>query len=213
MKKIVFIFILFCYIINPIETKATLNSEPTKKDSLILFSNKTIESNKSDDDVFQFKPNPQKAVFYALVPGLGQIYNRKYWKLPILYGAFVGLSYGVSWNNKYYTDYKQAYIDILDTDPNTNSYINMLPAGQSMEEINQDWFVSVLKQKKEVYRRYRDLNIIGIFGLYALSIVDAYVDAHLFDFDISQNLTLRLQPHIEYNTNQPTFGLQCRLKF
>lgn len=61
----------------------------------------------------EFKPDPNKALLYALVPGLGQIYNRKYWKLPLVYGAFMGCMYAITWNNKNYKDYSTAYFDIM----------------------------------------------------------------------------------------------------
>ena len=71
----------------------------------------------------RFIPNSNKATWLALaLPGAGQIYNRKYWKLPIVYGGFVGCAYALNWNNKMYKDYSQAYLDIMDDDPNTKSY-------------------------------------------------------------------------------------------
>ena len=78
-------------------------------------------------DSLVFNPDPMKAVWYsALCPGLGQIYNRRYWKLPIVIGGYMGLIYATSWNGRYYTDYSNAYRDIMDSDPTTNSFINFL---------------------------------------------------------------------------------------
>ena len=75
-----------------------------------------------------FNPDPQRALWLsALCPGLGQIYNRRYWKLPIVVGSFVGLSYGASWNNRMYRDYSKAYRDVMDDDPDTRSYMDFFP--------------------------------------------------------------------------------------
>jgi hypothetical protein len=170
----------------------------------------TIEFNTKNT----FVPNPRRALLYAAVcPGLGQIYNRKYWKLPIVYGAFTGLVYGIVWNGKYYTDYKQAYSDFIDNNGETNSWINMLPVGSDPETVDETWFKSVLVQKKDVYRRYRDLCIIGVVGVYVLTLIDAFVDAQLFEFDISPDLTLNVEPQMQVVNRDRAIGLQCRLHF
>ena len=163
-----------------------------------------------------FKPNPTKAVIYsAIFPGLGQIYNRKYWKLPIVYGGFLGFSYAISWNGRYYTDYSNGYKDIMDDDPATDSWKNFLPYGQNPETADQEWLKTVLKRRKDFYRRYRDLSIIGTVAMYALSMVDAYVDAQLFDFDMSQDLSFRVEPVIIKKTDYlaNSFGIQCSFHF
>ena len=163
-----------------------------------------------------FKPNPTKAVIYsAIFPGLGQIYNRKYWKLPIVYGGFLGFSYAIAWNGRYYTDYSNGFKDIMDEDPATDSWKNFLPYGQDPESVDKEWLKTVLKRRKDFYRRYRDLSIIGTIAMYALSMVDAYVDAQLFDFDMSTDLSFRIEPTIiqknDYLAN--SFGVQCSFHF
>jgi hypothetical protein len=169
---------------------------------------------KLSTEMSSFKPKPGTAAWLAIVPGLGQIYNRKYWKLPLVYGGFVGLAYGINWNGRYYSDYKQAYSDFIDEDPTTHSWIYMLPTGQDPETVNSSSFKNSLKSKMDLYRRYRDLCIIGIAGLYVLTIVDAFVDAQLFDFDISPNLTFNIEPTIQPTINNNlTVALQCRLSF
>src|SRR5699024_9161580 len=83
----------------------------------------------------QWIPDPQKATWLALIiPGGGQIYNKKYWKLPIFYGGFAGCAYAISWNNKTYKDYAQAYRDIMDDNPNTNSFLDLLPPNSNWNE-------------------------------------------------------------------------------
>lgn len=165
-----------------------------------------------------FKPNPTKAVIYsAIFPGLGQIYNRKYWKLPLVYGAFMGCAYAISWNNRNYSDYSQAYMDIMSEDPETNnSWINFLPANADPEQYIEDTnFKESLKSRKDYFRRYRDLSIIITVGVYFITMIDAYVDAQLFDFDISPDLSLRVEPTMTQPTSYSsrTYGLNCSIKF
>jgi len=169
-----------------------------KEDTIKLRDSFLIDGSTGDSfftPSYRFKPTPRKAViFSALFPGLGQIYNRKYWKLPILYGGFVGFTYAITWNNGYYRDYLGAYQDIMDDNPDTNRWHNMLPYGQDPATTDIRWFTDVLKQRKDYYRYYRDFSIIGTFALYLIAIVDAYVDAQLFDFDISPDLSMRVAP-------------------
>ena len=148
----------------------------------------------------KFTPNPQRALWLALVcPGAGQIYNRKYWKLPILYGGLLGCTYAFLWNQQMYKDYSQAYLDIMDNDPNTKSYLDLLPPNYDITG-KEDQFKKIFKNKKDFYRRYRDLSIFSFIGVYLLSVVDAYVDAQLSVFDISKDLSLRIVPAVRRNT-------------
>lgn len=176
-----------------------------------------------------FKPDPNKVLLYALVPGLGQIYNRKYWKLPIVYGAFMGCMYAITWNGRNYSDYSNAYQDIMHDyqlvlkaesedkkyEGPWGSWVNYVPTGQEAEYVIKTTFQDNLKRRKDFYRRYRDLSIIITVGVYALSILDAYVDAQMFDFDISPDLSLHWSPEVMPQTryNQASYGLNCSLKF
>ena len=164
-----------------------------------------------------FKPDPTKVVWMAaILPVYGQIMNRKYWKLPIVYGGFLGCAYAVTWNSTTYQSYLTAYRDIIDTDPTTNSFLQIIPKGRTIDSYGGiSVFTSTLKSKQDVYRRYRDLSIIATVGFYALTIVDAFVDAQLYDFDISPDLSLRLQPGLlNYEFGKPaTLGLQCCINF
>lgn len=156
-----------------------------------------------------FKPDPMKVVWMgAIIPGYGQIMNRKYWKLPIVYGGFLGCAYALTWNTTMYNTYKTAYRDISDTDPTTNSYLTILPKGYTLD---MSTLPGTLQKKQETFRRYRDLSIIASIGYYALTLVDAYVDAQLYDFDISPDLSLRIQPTLLENANgsRNTFAMQC----
>ena len=145
-------------------------------------------------------PNPKRALWLALViPGAGQIYNRKYWKLPIVYGGFVGCAYAMRWNNQMYRDYSQAYMDLMDNDPNTDSYNSFMHLGTKIDESNITRYQELFKRRKDRFRRWRDLSFFCLIGVYALSVVDAYVDASLSEFDISDNLSLKVEPTIINN--------------
>ena len=164
----------------------------------------------------RFIPDSNRSLWLAMVfPGAGQIYNRKYWKLPIVYGGFVGCAYALNWNNKMYKDYSQAYLDIMDDDPNTKSYEDFLPMNASIAG-QEERFKEIFRKRKDMYRRQRDLSIFCFIGVYVLSIIDAYVDAELSDFDITEDIALRVEPAI-FNDGQSkkfnSLGLQCSLKF
>ena len=144
-----------------------------------------------------FNPEPNRAVWLsALFPGLGQVYNRSYWKLPIIVAGFMGLGYGTSWNNNQLRDYSQAYSDLLDADPGTKSYMNFFPPTTTEDSLDKAWLQNMLRSRKNFYRRNRDLCIICIVAVYLLCMVDAYVDATMAHFDISENLSLDIQPAI-----------------
>lgn len=160
-----------------------------------------------------FNPDPTRAVWMsALCPGLGQIYNRRYWKLPIVVGGFMGLAYGTTWNNNQYTDYTRAYRDLLDSDPDTKSYMNFFPPTTQEADLDPQWLANVMKTRKDYYRRNRDLCIIGMVGLYLLCIVDAYVDASLAHFDISPDVAMDVAPAVIPNSQQgaPTPSLSSK---
>lgn len=168
-----------------------------------------------------FVPKPTKALWLSLVlPGAGQIYNRKYWKLPIIYGGFLGCAYALTWNQMMYRDYSQAYLDIMDDDPNTKSYLDMLPQRYDITG-REDQFKKIFKRKKDFYRRYRDLSAFCFIGVYLLSVVDAYVDAQLSEFDISPDLSMKVEPAVigtpklmgGTTTGRAAYGVGCSLRF
>lgn len=132
--------------------------------------------------------SPQKAVLLsAALPGLGQIYNKKYWKLPIIYAGFGGLGYSIFASTRNYRKYKTAYKYRVDGDPNT------------IDEFEGTASESNLLDLKNYYRRNLDLGVIFTAVLYALNLVDAAVDAHLFHYDISDDLSMQVQPRFNYN--------------
>lgn len=166
-------------------------------------------------------PNPTKATWLAVVfPGGGQIYNRKYWKLPIIYGGFAGCAYALNWNNNMYKDYSQAYLDIMDKDPTTNSYLDLLRPGVVIDENTDTRYSASLKKQKDYYRRYRDISVFAFIGVYLLSIIDAYVDAELSNFDITPDISMRVEPAVINNSyknkkvnSDSAIGLQCNICF
>lgn len=166
----------------------------------------------------RFVPNPKRALWLSLVlPGAGQIYNRKYWKLPFIYGGFLGCTYALMWNQQMYRDYSQAYLDIMDDDPRTCSYLEMLPPRYDITG-REEQFKKLFKRKKDFYRRYRDLSAFCFVGVYLLSVVDAYVDAQLSEFDISPDLSMSVRPAVMetqgISTGRNTaYGVGCCLTF
>lgn len=144
-----------------------------------------------------FNPDPTRAVWLsALCPGIGQIYNRRYWKLPIVVGAYMGLGYATQWNNTMLRDYTKAYRDLMDNDPDTNSYMDFFAPGVNESSLSKGWLESVFQNRKNMFRRNRDLCIIGMVGVYLLAVVDAYVDASLAHFDISPDISIHWSPTV-----------------
>ena len=161
--------------------------------------------------------SPSKAtIFSAVLPGLGQAYNRKYWKIPIVYGGFAGLGYVINYYNKYYLLYKQYYYDISDNSSSTNSYINYHPelynnyaSSTNVANAKSDLITSI-----EYIRKKRDMYIIITAGFYLLNVLDANVDAHFLNFDISEDLSFNFEPvATDLLTNVPIFGGRLTLKF
>ncbi|WP_152541889.1 DUF5683 domain-containing protein [Saccharicrinis fermentans] len=157
--------------------------------------------------------SPHKATFYsAILPGLGQAYNKKYWKIPILYAGIGGVIYGLDFNSSNYKKYRRAYRDYLLQDPGNQSYLNdnVRPRSTSLEEFKElletdssyaDWFESALENKRDYYKKYRDLSYVGLALVYVLNLVDASVDAHFKTFDVSNDLSMHIEP-----TTTPMYG-------
>jgi len=168
--------------------------------------------------------SPKKASIYAaLFPGLGQIYNRKYWKLPIIYGGYAGLIYVLGWNNNQYQDYYQGYriisqyTSVAGMKQEERAFLDNMIKNPSISLDNPSTYTYIstqIKSGKDYYRRNRDLTIIGIAALHVLSIIDASVDANLFDFDISDDLSMRIEPMPIYLGDQNlVMGFNLAIKF
>ena len=164
-----------------------------------------------------WRPDPEKATWLALIiPGGGQIYNRKYWKLPIVYGGFVGCLYAYNWNGQMYKDYRQAYLDIMDSDPNTDSYKDFFRPGYNFEA-NEEYIKELFKKRKDRYRRWRDLSVFATIAVYAISVIDAYVDAQLASFDITEDINLSIEPQMirgaGFSPENNYYGFNCNITF
>ncbi len=149
------------------------------------------------------KHPPSRAMLMSLcIPGLGQAYNKKYWKIPIIYAAMGTTIHFFSYNNNIYQHYKQAYINKVDSLPSTIDEYPKYPA-------------SWLQEQEKTYRKYRDLNVILTALFYTFNVIDAYVDAHFHHFDISDNLSLQVFPSMNFSaaTRKPSAGLTLCLTF
>lgn len=136
---------------------------------------------------------PKKAIWMsAALPGLGQVYNKRWWKVPIIYGGLAGLVYGITWNDLQRSEYRNAYLLRVDDDPNTSD-----PYAGRYSDAN-------MKELISYYQRNRDLCIIFTVVLYGLNIIDATVDGHLFSFDVSENLTMSARPMLMQPMNALT---------
>lgn len=134
----------------------------------------------------------------AFLPGAGQVYNDKIWKAPIIYGGFVALGLSINFNHQKFKDFNVPLVNRLN--------------GDSSDIYLDQYTNDNLRTLKNFYQRNRDLSIIGTVVLYALQIVDAYVDAELYDFDISDDLSMRVQPEINFSAHRqvftPVYGLK-----
>lgn len=171
-----------------------------------------------------FKADPTRATMLAVAfPGLGQIYNRKYWKVPFVYAGFGGLVYAVTFNATTYNTYMKALQDFTDVVPETNSYLTLLkysdprtydpvlyPATAKISET--EWYKERMLKGIDYYKKYRDLSYIGFAVWYLVTILDANVDASLYNYDISDNLNLTLAPVQMPQPGQAGMGLNLCLR-
>lgn len=151
------------------------------------------------------KHSPFKAtIMSAALPGLGQIYNGKWWKVPIIYGGFGGLIYSSVFNDMKCRTYKKAYLTRIDDDPTTT------------DQFEGRYSDANLRELVDVFQRNRDLSLIFTGVLYALNIIDATVDAHLKNFDVSDDLSLKIRPSMQQVgpglIPTPTLALTLRLR-
>ena len=153
----------------------------------------------------KFKADPLKATMMSVVfPGLGQIYNRKFWKIPLVYAGFGGLIYSAGINSRNFNIYMKAYQDFTDAIPETDSYLTLIRADPSTYDpvlypktynpSSASYYKDGMLAMIDYYKRYRDLSYIGIAGWYLVSIIDANVDASLLNYDITNNLDVAVFP-------------------
>lgn len=163
--------------------------------------------NYSTNEVSQVK---KATTLSTIFPGAGQVYNKSYWRVPIVIGGMASTIYTIDWNNRGYQRFKTAYALRVDYDKNPDKY-----PGGAADEFHGAYSATFLKNLKDSYRRNRDLCIILTAGVYLLNILDAHVDAHLQDYDISDDLSMNLEPYFDYTTvgSQPVYGVNMSLKF
>lgn len=160
------------------------------------------------DSVFIKKHSPIKAQLYsAILPGLGQIYNRKYWKLPIIYGIGGAVIFSYFYNRDYYEDLNNAYVEVY----------YMVPPPTEYEFRGRVITYNIKEQlysNKEKFRKWKDYALVGIAAVYLLNVIDAMVDAYFLEFDVSDDLSLRLGPSIINNDMYAsTMGMKFCVKF
>jgi hypothetical protein len=206
-----------------IVVSTTDSIEAANQEQLMELQSPVVIDVKEADSVLlkkQWIPNPTKATWMALVfPGGGQIYNKKYWKLPIFYAGFAGCAYALTWNNRMYKDYAAAYKDAVNNNWTAKSITELIPA-RYLERTSASQVTDLLKKRKDTYRRYRDISVFAFIAVYALSVIDAYVDAELSNFDISPDLSMRVEPAVIDNQwatkgglGNQSVGVQCSLSF
>ena len=191
------------------------NMEAPVDTAALVRKNDSIQKAMAAETKPRFIPNSNRAIWLALViPGGGQIYNRKYWKLPIFYGGFAGCAYALTWNGKMYKDYSAAYKDAVNENWTSSSITDLLPPNHNY---SNSQLTEILRKRKDTFRRYRDLSIFAFIGVYLLSVVDAYVDAELSNFDITPDLSMKVEPAIINSqmtgSSKRNVGVQCSFRF
>ena len=167
------------------------------KDSLVLEGNEVVEI---EIDTLENRPTTA-ALYSAALPGLGQAYNKKYWKIPILYGGGLVLGYFINYNHVQYKQYRDGLIAILDQDERTEPF---------EDRLGQDDY----QRAVDYWRRNRDLLMIGVVVLYVFAIVDAHVDAHLDLFTVDDDISLNLEPSFDQTSMQTNlYGVSLILRF
>ena len=176
--------------------KDTANASP-KKEPGITITDKTL---KKDTSTF-VKHSPRRATLLStFVPGAGQFYNKKYWKIPVIYAAGAATLYGIVFYSKEYNNFREAYKIRLATGANEDPYYNRFQT-------------ATLKSNRDYYRYYRDLSYIALGAVYVLQIVDAVVDAHFYDFKITDDLSMHVEPILNFTGPMANTQLLFTFKF
>jgi len=205
-KKIVlFIILMLCCVHQNIIAQDTLSvAEPGKR---------------------VFKAEPLRATMLAVAfPGLGQIYNRKYWKVPFVYAGFGGVIFAITYNSTNYNKFMKAYQDFTDDIPETDSYLELIrnvdPSTydpvlypKTADPSAASWYKDRMLRQVDYFKKYRDLSYIGFGVWYLFTVLDANVDASLFNYDVSDKLELDLEPVKMPMSAYSGLGLNVRLTF
>lgn len=217
-KNILLVFLLSftCIVFAQEEEKADIKTDQ-QKDS--IQTNLKEQGIVVQDSVFYKKKiinplAPAKAAFYsAIIPGLGQVYNKRYWKVPIVYGAIGTAIYAYDFNNTRYkrfrTAFKRRQAGFTD-----DEFYDLAPKSET-PLTEPEFSTDALQSGQEKYQRDRDLMLLVTIGLYALNIIDANVDAHLKQYNIDDDLSIDFQPYLDYNeiTASPNYGMALTIKF
>ncbi len=197
----VFLFIITLIIVGVCDLTAEKKINTVETSSFSFFN--TDIDNNSEKEIDDWLPSPARAAMLsATLPGFGQIYNKQYWKVPIIYAGFGALVYFIDMNTGYYQTYRTAYFYRVDENPHTTDHF-------------PNYSTDVLHRAMNHYRRNLELNYVLVAALYILNILDASVDAHLMDFDISEDLTMNITPAFERTVHSTKYstGLKFSINF
>ena len=189
----------------------TVAVRQSSESAVVVLSDTAVLSGVFPLDTFVNVHSPAKAaIMSAVLPGLGQAYNKKYWKLPIVYAAIGTSVYYFLKHQNNYQKFRRAYIDFNDNNDYTNSWQNVgLPSYYTRDQIGQ-----TVSRGKDLYRSWRDWAIVAVVLSYGLNIIDANVDAHLMNYDISDDISLNISPcFLENDIHSKKIGLNLRFTF
>jgi hypothetical protein len=203
MKKLLFTFFLSVSIFVTGFSQETGNTDVSTNDET---EGDSIAEIPEIDSMLTIYHSPAKAsMLSAVVPGLGQIYNKRYWKVPIIYVGAAALVYSMQFAQVRYDRFHKAYVLLNDGDPSTLNEFEKIGDERYTSSLLSDW--------QDFYRRNRDLSIMGLAGLYIVNIIDATVDAYLFDYEVTPDVTLRIRPSMINSGYSTNFALSCSLRF
>jgi len=201
---------------------------------ILLTGTQNAVSQQFDADTVLVESNvkvhsPHKATMYSvMLPGLGQAYNKKYWKIPILYAGIGATIYAINWNTKNFKKYKSGFKDFslfydwkyrdeesTIEEPDSKSYEELINLDfETTSQSTDNWFKTQLQNKKDSYKHDRDLSYIILVGVYVLNIVDAAIDAHFTNFNINDDLTIKVEPAVNYSAfSGNSLGFRCQITF
>ncbi|MCX6146262.1 MAG: DUF5683 domain-containing protein [Candidatus Kapabacteria bacterium] len=165
-----------------------------------------------DTGLFIMKKNPTSALWRSIIPGWGQFYNEQYWKAPIFLGSAVTLAGFIVYNNNSYNQYKNETINLLNPENKVERISSKNSKGDFFKLDNyapEAYQLQLAKLKKEFYRDQRDLMSFYLIAVYILSAVDAYTGAHLYDFNVEENIAISIKPNT-YGSASITFALKIK---